>query len=104
MHRLYWILLIRQDAEGSQFSKHLLALPNVAIGLLILFSPHTFLVRKLGGMTEDDLGVTSPMIEEPDLFTRLPRPTTLIIQSGEDHLRGVLPGVSNPGEARHSSL
>ncbi|KAI2648570.1 Gag-Pol polyprotein [Labeo rohita] len=52
-------LLTKQDAEENLSNKHLVMLDQLdtAIKVLSLFSPHTFLVQNLGGMTE---GVLNP--------------------------------------------
>ncbi len=60
--------------------------------------------RTLGGMTEDELGVISPMIGVPDNFTKLPKLTSLTLQLGEDFWGSVLPWVPNPGETLQSGL
>ncbi len=77
---------------------------DMAIKVLSPSSPHTFLVQNLGGMTEDELGVFSPMIGAPDNFIKLPKLTSLTLQLGEDLWGSVLPGVPNTGEALHSGL
>lgn len=68
------------------------------------FQPSHFPFQNLEGMTEDKLGVTHPVIEAPDSFTKLPKLTSFSLQPGEDLLSGIPPGILNPGEAMDSSL
>ncbi len=66
---------------------------DMAIEVLSPSSLHTFLVKNLGGMTEDKLGVIRTMMGAPDNFIKLPKLTSLTLQLGENLWGSVLPGL-----------
>lgn len=74
----------RHRKESVQQTFGHLNLLDMAIELPNPFSPHTFLVQNVGGMREDKLGFTNPIIEAPGNLNKLPKLTSHMLQLGED--------------------